>query len=412
MHEFPAISVAPFAALLLSIAVFPLAAPHVWERKWVQVLVAAILGVPTALWVATKDPHLVVHAATEYASFIVLLGALFTISGGIALTGDLKARPETNVAFLAAGALLANVIGTTGASMVLIRPVLRTNSQRKHVAHLPLFFILVVSNVGGMLTPLGDPPLFLGYLRGVPFFWTLRLAPVWALSVAALLCIFYLVDMRAFGRESKDDRAADSRDRAPLALHGKRNLLLLAATVGAAFLDAPWREAGMISAAVLSVAITPKDVRPKNGFTWGPIVEVAILFAGIFATMIPALEFLRARAPGFGISEPWHFFWATGALSSVLDNAPTYLAFVSVAQGLEASGGTQILGVPEPLLVAISVGAVMMGANTYIGNGPNFMVKAIATEQGIETPGFFGYAARALVVMLPIYVVITLLFFI
>jgi Na+/H+ antiporter NhaD/arsenite permease-like protein len=407
---FPPIAIAPFAAMLVAIAVLPLAAPRLWERRAVQALVAAVLGAPTVVWVLAKDPHLVWATAHEYASFLVLLGSLFTISGGLVLHGDLRARPEVNTTFLAVGALLASVIGTTGASMVLIRPLLRTNSQRRHTRHLPVFFIVLVSNVGGMLTPLGDPPLFLGYLQGIPFFWTLRLAPIWALSVAALLCLFYLFDVRAYGRETSEDLKLDHAAHEPIRLHGKRNVLLLAGVVGCALAPTPWREIGMIVCALLSLRVTPAAMRRENGFSWGPIAEVAILFAGIFATMIPALEILRAEAPAFGLTEPWQFYWATGGLSSVLDNAPTYLAFLSVAQGLGEAGPHAVAGVPEPLLVAISAGAVMMGANTYIGNGPNFMVKAIAHESGIPTPGFFGYMLWSLGLCFPLYLAITFLF--
>jgi len=293
--------------------------------------------------------------------------------------------------------------------MVLIRPFLRTNSQRRHAAHLPVFFIFAVSNIGGCLTPLGDPPLFLGFLRGVPFFWTLSLWPQWLLTVGILLGIVYCWDSYWWGREQAKDIRKDAGHIKPLRLRGRRNLLYLAGIVWAVFLPEPFRELMMVAMAAFGYLSTPSDYRTRNAFTFLPIAEVAILFAGIFITMVPALVLLQTHGHEFGVTEPWQFFWLTGALSSFLDNAPTYLTFVSLGQGLGLGG--PYLGVPERLLQAISLGAVFMGANTYIGNGPNFMVKAIAEEMKVKMPSFFGYMAYSAGILLPLFFVVTLVFF-
>jgi Na+/H+ antiporter NhaD/arsenite permease-like protein len=288
--------------------------------------------------------------------------------------------------------------------MLMVRLVLRTNSERRHTWHIPFFFILVASNCGGLLTPLGDPPLFLGYLRGVPFFWTLRLWPVWLGALAYLMSVFYWVDSRAYARERPDDLRRDELDQVPIRVLGKPNLLALVAIVVAAFLPSPLREGVMVGAALASIAFGPRLARTKNDFHFGPIVEVAVLFLAIFVTMVPALEYLQVRGPKLGLVAPWQFFLASGALSSVLDNAPTYLTFLSAAQGLDLPGA--VVGVPALHLIAISCGSVLMGANTYIGNGPNFMVKAIADAAGYQTPSFFDHAAKAVVVLTPLYAAI------
>ena len=423
-QSLPFWSIAPFALMLLGIALIPLRWPHFWESSANKGLVSAILGVPVALYVVGHEPILLWHTALEYVSFIALLGALFTISGGIVLRGDLRATPAINTGFLAVGALLANLIGTTGASMLLIRPLLQTNSERKHVGHIPILFIFVVSNCSGLLTPLGDPPLFLGYLRGVPFFWTMRLLPEWSFAVAILLTVFYVLDRRAVARETAADLRRDVTEQQPLQLAGTINALYLLGVV-AAVLVSPSLPEGIVRDVVrlgvmaamtgLSLATTPQELRRENGFTFGPITEVAVLFAGIFATMIPALEILRVRGAEFGIHAPWQFFWLSGALSSFLDNAPTYLTFVSLAQSL--GPGTDVAvhlaggPVSATLLTAVSAGSVLMGANSYIGNGPNFMVKAIAEEQGVKMPSFGGYMLWSGSILIPIFVVMTFIFF-
>jgi Na+/H+ antiporter NhaD/arsenite permease-like protein len=419
----PLWSVVPFAGLLLSIALFPLFAPSVWARHYAKVCLA--FGVPVACFFLLRAPRELLHTALEYASFLILLASLFTISGGILLRGTLRGTAGVNCAILAVGALLANVFGTTGASMLLIRPLLRANAHRRRIAHVVVFFIFVVANIGGALTPIGDPPLFLGYLRGVPFFWTLRaMALPWAFACALVIGAFYLVDRRALALEkvaaaeadgdparagAPDTLAAAGEERVPLSIEGKINLPLLMVVIGAVFLPTPWREMAMAAAAGVSAWKTPAKVRKENEFTWYPIEEVAILFAGIFATMIPALLILKARGAELGVVSPAHFFWVTGALSSFLDNAPTYLTFFSLAQGV--GGAETVAGVSAPLLQAISAGAVFMGANSYIGNAPNFMVKAIAEEAGVRMPSFFGYMAWSCGILLPIFALLTLIFF-
>ncbi len=423
--DLPLWSVAPFALMLLGIAALPLLAPRLWERHAFKAALSAVLGVPVAIWMATFQPWAVVHAAREYLAFIILLGALFVIAGGIVLRGTLAGTPGLNAGLLAIGAVLASFVGTTGASVLLVRPLLRANSVRRRTTHVVVFFIFVVSNAGGLLTPLGDPPLFLGFLRGVPFWWTLRLLPQWLFVNGVLLLVFYVVDSTIFRGEDLAtpgdlDKVAVAHE-VPLSVAGKRNALFLAG-VAAVLLASGWlrlpawvQGLGMLAMAALSLATTPRGLRRENGFSWGPIVEVAVLFAGIFATMIPALEVLNARGAGLGLSEPWQFFWASGLLSSFLDNAPTYLTFASAASGLlglDATNLAQLLAHPRgpALLAAVSLGSVLMGANTYVGNGPNFMVKAIAEANGVRMPGFLGYMAYSAVTLVPIFVAVTLLF--
>jgi Na+/H+ antiporter NhaD/arsenite permease-like protein len=405
LGELPVWSVLPFVLVLLAIAVMPLAASHFWESNRNKAIVTAVLGLPVAIWLGVSHLDALLGTGLEYLSFLALLGSLYVIAGGIHIAGDLEGKPAVNAAILGVGAVLANLVGTTGASMLLIRVLLRTNSQRKHRTHIPVFFILAVSNCGGLLTPLGDPPLFLGYLRGVPFTWTFGLWPIWLGVVGYLLALFFVVDSRAYAKEAAADLARDVAEKQPIRILGKRNVGLLLGVVAAVFLPTPWREVAMVALAIASVTVAGKDGREKNGFTWGPIVEVAILFAAIFVTMVPALALLHEHGGELGLRSPWQYFLVTGALSSVLDNAPTYLTFLSAAQSLGLPSET--VGIPNAHLVAISVGAVLMGANTYIGNGPNFMVKAIADEAKYETPTFFGYAARATGILLPVYVVIT-----
>ena len=438
----PLWSVAPFGGLLLSIALLPLFAPSLWARHYAKVCLA--FGLPVAGFFLLRAPRELLHTALEYASFLILLASLFTISGGILLRGTPRGSAGVNCAILAVGAVLANVFGTTGASMLLVRPLLRANAGRHRVAHVVVFFIFVVANIGGSLTPIGDPPLFLGYLRGVPFFWTLRaMGLLWAVACALVIGVFYLVDRRAFALDAAaggngapiraaegiaamspgavgdgipaaragapDTVAGGGEARVPLSIEGMINLPLLTVVIGAVFLPTPWREMGMAGAAVVSAWKTPAKVREENEFTWYPIEEVAVLFAGIFATMIPALLILKARGAELGVVTPAHFFWATGALSTFLDNAPTYLVFFSLAQGV--GGAPAVAGVSAPLLQAIGAGAVFMGANSYIGNAPNFMVKAIAEEAGVRMPSFFGYMAWSCGVLLPIFALLTLIFF-
>jgi Na+/H+ antiporter NhaD/arsenite permease-like protein len=402
-------TVVPFAGLLLSIALLPLRAPRFWENHKNKALVAFLWSLPIAITFLFQAPHELVLSMKDYASFILLLTALFIISGGIVLKGDLKATPEVNTLFLLVGAVLANFVGTTGASMLLIRPLLQTNSERRHTLHVPIFFIFLVSNIGGCLTPLGDPPLFMGLIKGVPFFWTLRLFPMWAVMVAGVLLMFYLFDSYQYRKEECRDLIRDRRRVVPLHMTGTINFLWIAGVIAAIFLPFPRREGVLILMSVMSLLTTKRECRIDNKFTYNPILEVAILFAGIFITMVPALLILNARGAELGIVKPWQFFWATGSLSSFLDNTPTYLAFFSMAQGLGLNG--DMMGIPPIFLKAISAGAVFMGANSYIGNGPNFMVKVIAEEYKLKMPSFFGYMAYSFAILIPLFIVVTLVFF-
>jgi Na+/H+ antiporter NhaD/arsenite permease-like protein len=334
-------TVVPFLGLLLSIALLPLRAPHFWEDHKNKGLVAFLWSLPIAIFLLFQAPHELVLSMKDYASFLLLLTALFIVSGGIVLKGDLKATPEVNTLFLLVGAVLANFIGTTGASMLLVRPLLQTNSERRHTLHIPIFFIFVVSNIGGLLTPLGDPPLFMGFIKGVPFFWTLRLFPLWALMVGGVLLMFYLYDSFQYRKEECRDLIRDRRRIVPLHMTGTVNFLWLALIIGGIFLPFPRREGVLILASILSLLTTKRQCRTDNRFTYNPIIEVAVLFAGIFVTMVPALLILNARAAALGIAKPWQFFWMTGSLSSFLDNTPTYLAFFSMAQGLGLNGPVQ-----------------------------------------------------------------------
>ena len=402
-------AVVPFAGLLLSIALLPLRAPHFWENHKNKALVAFLWSLPIAVYFLFQAPHELILSMKDYSSFLLLLTALFIISGGIVLKGDLKATPEVNTLFLLSGAVLANFIGTTGASMLLIRPLLQTNSERRHTLHVPIFFIFLVSNIGGLLTPLGDPPLFMGFIKGVPFFWTLRLFPMWAVMVGGVLLMFYLFDSYQYRKEECRDLIRDRRRVVPLRMTGTINFLWIAGVIAGMFLPFPRREGVFILMSVMSLLTTRRQCRVDNKFNYNPILEVAILFAGIFITMVPALLLLNTRAAELGIAKPWQFFWAAGSLSSFLDNTPTYLAFFSLGQGLGLNG--DVMGIPSIFLKAISAGAVFMGANSYIGNGPNFMVKVIAEEYKLKMPSFFGYMAYSFAILIPLYIVVTLVFF-
>jgi len=353
----------------------------------------------------------VVHTLLlEYLPFVIVLLSLYIVAGGIGVRGTLVGTPALNTGLLAIGAMLASAMGTTGAAMLLIRPLLQTNRERTRVRHTVVFFIFLVCNIGGMLTPLGDPPLFLGYLQGVPFAWTLRLWPPWACQVAALLILYFVWETREYAREPAAALRRDRVEVTPLRVQGAANIVWLALVVPTvALLGAPWREAAIVALAALSLWRTPRAVRRANGFSAGPMIEVAVLFAGIFLTMIPALELVRLRGAELGVRAPWQFFWATGILSSFLDNAPTYLTFLALGQGLGLA--REVAGVPHAILAAIAVGSVSMGANTYIGNAPNFMVKSIAEEQGVTMPSFFGYVLYSAAVLVPLFVVVTALFF-
>jgi Na+/H+ antiporter NhaD/arsenite permease-like protein len=441
----PAWSTLPFVGMLLSIALFPLLAPRFWHHHYPKV---------SAAWAATfLLPFLAVYggpalsevlhvALVDYVPFLILLGALFTIGGGIYVRGTLRGSPAVNAAIIAAGTAIASMVGTTGAAMLLIRPLLRANRERRRRAHTVVFFIFLVANIGGSLTPLGDPPLFLGFLHGVPFFWTLRLWPETLLVALFLLAVYLALDTFHWRREDATVRAQSEAPREPLQIEGRHNLLLLAGVLGAVIVSGLWhsvevdllgvhrqlptlgRDLVLVALAWASWRSTPRRVRQDNEYSWAPIREVAILFAGIFATIIPALAILRAGeagALGFivgAVQSPASFFWASGVLSSFLDNAPTYLTFLSTELGRfypglpERAAIARLIAEHEVYLKAISLGAVYMGANTYIGNAPNFMVKSIAEEAGIPMPSFFGYVVRYTVpFLLPVFVVVSLVFF-
>src|SRR5262245_33442284 len=403
--------------MLLAIALLPLAAGHWWERNANKALVALILGLPVAGYLLLQGEagwHSLQHTLLEYVEFMVLLGSLYTISGGIVLRGDLQATPIVNGCFLALGAVLASIMGTTGASMLLIRPLLQTNAERRYVTHTVIFFIFLVSNIGGCLTPLGDPPLFLGYLRGVPFTWTLSLWREWLVMVVVLLVVYGVWDTFLHAHESPQALQLDRQRIEPLRLQGGINLLFLGLVIGAvALVPSPWRALLMLAATGGSLMLGGTAARAANMFTYAPIVEVAILFLGIFLTMAPVLELLHQHGASLGINTPARLFWTAGGLSSFLDNAPTYVTFFEAARAQTSPTfvGPTVAGMPAIWLKAISLGAVCMGANTYIGNGPNFMVKAVAEEAGIPMPSFFGYMRYSCLILLPLFVGLTLVVF-
>ncbi len=419
----------PFVLMLAMIAVGPLTFHHWWENNKNKLIVSLVLGIPTAIYLIVQGltDALLHQIFYDYVPFIILLGALFTITGGIHLKGDIQAKPTTNLIFLGIGAVLASIMGTTGAAMLLIRPVIRTNSERKYKVHTILFFIAIVANAGGLLTPLGDPPLFLLYLRGASFDWFLHMVPEWLFVNGVLLIIYFIYDSFYYKKEPTANIKADITQIEPIRLSGNINFLfLLGVVLSVAFLNQQYihaihenhaigfvREIAIASMAILSLIFTKKALRIENKFTWEPIKEVAFLFLGIFVTMVPALRYLAENAANFGIDTPVEFYYATGALSSFLDNAPTAVSFHELAKGLgDLHLGSKIVaGIPEMLLTAISLGAVFFGAMTYIGNGPNFMVKAIAEENKIDMPSFFGYMFKfTLIILLPVYIITQLLF--
>ena len=429
-------SMIPFGLMLLTIAIAPLVVEHWWESNKNKLIVALILGVPTAVCLIMGGmTHDLEHQLFgDYIPFIVLLLALYVITGGIHLSGDIKAKPWVNTTFLGLGWILASIMGTTGAAMLLIRPLLATNQQRQNKVHTVLFFIALCANCGGLLTPLGDPPLFMLFLRGAEFTWFFSMWTPWLFAGGLLLAIYFALDTYYYSKEHWTAISADYREHRPLRISGNLNFLyLLGVVLTVAFVNAGvipamgeehaslWikylREIILISLAFLSFYTTKKEVRFElNKFSWTPIVEVAVLFLGIFTTMTPALAYLNVNAGSLGLDATWQFYYSTGLLSSFLDNTPTAVAFHSVATGLTpdqiaAFGGNIVAGIPEILLTAICIGAVFFGAMTYIGNGPNFMVKAIAEESGIKMPSFFGYMFKfSLIVLLPIYILVQLIF--
>ena len=472
--ELPVWSIIPFVGILLSIALFPLLAPHFWHHHFGKVSAgwALLFAIPFLIAYRGQALYDILHIyIADYFPFLILLWALFTAAGGILIQGTPAGTPLANLVTLFIGTFLASLIGTTGAAMVLIRPVLRMNKFRKSKVHIIIFFIFLIANIGGSLTPLGDPPLFLGFLHHVPFFWTMKLVTEMIFVSSLVLTVFFLFDLYSFRKEGwnqkkylkayhyeiptgmdeskiKEDflkgetsNKAHTAPSSKISILGLHNILILAGIMGAVLfsgmvhlgdvsilgvhrqIEGLTRDAALILLGLLSLKITAWSIREGNEFTWFPIKEVGILFAGIFMTIVPALAMLRAGSAGQlgfimeAVKEPWHYFWITGALSSFLDNAPTYLTFLSTALGQFYSGlpepqaVARLLAENEIFLKAISTGAVFFGANTYIGNAPNFMVKSISEEQNIKMPSFFGYMVWSILILIPIFILTTFIFF-
>jgi Na+/H+ antiporter NhaD/arsenite permease-like protein len=401
----------PFAGILVGIALLPLLVPRLWEHPAAPAVLVLVCAAPVVLLApGPHERHLLLAGVEEYVAFLALIAVLYVTAGGIHIAGHWRGTPAVNLAFLGVGAIAASLIGTTGASMLLIRPLLNANERRRFKTHVVVFFILVVANSGGLLTPLGDPPLYLGYLNGVPFHFPLTLWPAWALAMGFLLTVFWWWDRRAYKQESAETRAFEASEDTAIRIEGKVNVLIAAGIIAcsASGMASPWREATYAALLGLSLALTPTDVRDANIFHYGPLREVAVLFLGIFITMVPALHVLEQVAPRLPVHTPIGLFLMSGALSSVLDNAPTYLLFASLASA-RAGLGTNLgaLATHAPVLLsAVSVGSVFMGANTYIGNGPNLLVKAVAESAGaarVEMPSFLAYAGLAVAILTPVY---------
>ncbi len=441
----PLWSIVPFAGILLSIAIFPLVAPEFWHHHFPKVSAAwaLLFAVPFVAVYHGEAVHEILHIyIVDYIPFIILLWALFTVAGGILIRGSFNGTPALNTVFLLIGTLIASWVGTTGAAMLLVRPVIRANARRRYKVHTLVFFIFLVANIGGSLTPLGDPPLFLGFLHGVPFFWTFEILPETLMVAGILLLLYFGLDTWFWRRETQAARQPDSGPHEKLRVDGLHNLVFLAGILGGVLLSGMWhagevsilgvhqqiqnlvRDGLLILMGLLSLVTTSRKIREDNAFTWFPIQEVAYLFAGIFMTIVPALAILKAGEHGAlaglirAVREPAHYFWITGTLSSFLDNAPTYLTFLNTALGRFFPGVPEreaihaLIEHQEIFLKAISTGAVYMGANTYIGNAPNFMVKSIAEENGVEMPSFFGYILKySLPILIPVFVLVTVIFF-
>ncbi len=425
--QIPLVCTIPFVLMLFSIALFPLFGNRYWEKNENKLIVAVIISIPTIIYLfaAGLSERLYETIIFDYIPFIILLGSLFTITGGIFVAGDIEATPLVNTTFLGIGAVIASFIGTTGAAMLLIRPLIQTNKERNLKVHTILFFIAIVANCGGLLTPLGDPPLFMMYLRGAHFTWFLKLLPEWFVTNFLLLTIYYLCDLYYHKKESSAALEMDKRMISPIKLEGTLNFIWLIGVVFAvAFLNEQFipfiqqnhyykflREVVILAMAILSLLFTTKPVRVSNNFTWEPIKEVGYLFLGIFITMVPCILYLEYNAKTLGVVMPHQFYYFCGLLSSFLDSTPAAVTFHSLALGLENNAAILVAGIPEGLLKAISVGSVLFGGITYIGNVPNFMVKAVAEENNIKMPHFFAYILKfSLIVLLPIFILIQLLF--
>jgi len=417
----------PFLAMLLSIALFPLFGSHFWEKNRNKLIIALVLSLPILVFFFAHGGEKKVYETLvfDYLPFIILLGSLFSITGGIHLAGDMEATPLRNTAWLGIGAVLASFMGTTGAAMLLIRPVINTIKERHYRIHTILFFIGIIANTGGLLTPLGDPPLFMMYLRGAPFTWFFRLFPEWLFVNGLLLIIYCFVDSRYYRKEPPENIARDKASVSPLKIEGAGNFVwLLGIVLAVAFLNEQYlpfikanpyfrfvREGAILLVAGLSYVLTKKHIRYHNRFVWAPILEVAYLFLGIFITMVPCLLYLEIHARQLGIASINQFYYYTGFLSSFLDNTPTAVTFHSLALGLGQQASALAAGIPEAVLKAICLGAVFFGSMTYIGNGPNFMIKAIAEHHHMQMPHFFSYMLKfSLIVLLPVFILAQLLF--
>jgi len=429
-HIIPMWMLIPFVCQLLCIAIFPLTkVEHWWEKNTHKLMVSFLLGVPVAVWLCMHGlSHELEHQMLyDYVPFILLLMALYVTTGGICIQGDLRATPRINCTILAIGYLFASFMGTTGAAMLLIRLLLQTNSQRKYTTHTVLFFIAMVANCGGILTPLGDPPLFLLFQKGTPFGWFMGMTPEWLATGLLMLAVYYALDSKFYKKESEERIQADKEEVERVSYTGLINLIWLACVILSTMFinktyipamgepDAPFylkllREWAFVLIIILSLVTTKKKVRKDNHYNWAPILEVACVFCGIFATMIPALMYLKQNP--LPITEPWQFVYCTGFLSAFLDNAPTAMVFHTTATTLADPGAANLVaGVAEPLLRAISMGAVFFGSLTYIGNGPNFMVKSMAEQSGVRMPSFFTYMFKfSLIICLPIYILVQLIF--
>jgi Na+/H+ antiporter NhaD/arsenite permease-like protein len=447
----PVWTIIPFAGILLSIALCPLLVPHFWHNNFgkVSAFWAIVFAVPFLFVYHGTALYEIIHIyLIDYFPFIILLWGLFTIAGGIVVSGSIKGTPLLNTVMLLIGTILASWVGTTGAAMVMIRPVLRANKDRLKKVHVICFFIFLVANIGGSLTPLGDPPLFLGFIHNVPFFWvTTGILPHMLVTSIILLVLFFFLDTFYYRKEKDNVQESEKEEKVPLKIEGLYNFLLLGGVISLVLISGYWkadhfnvlgvhvylqnllRDVGIICLGVVSLLVTPKRLREANEFSWFPIIEVAKLFAGIFMTIIPALAILKAGSEGALagliaiVKDPYHYFWVTGTLSSFLDNAPTYLTFFNLALGKLGLSEAMVpaalaakAATANPVFIsylkAISAGAVFMGANTYIGNAPNFMVKSIAEEAGINMPSFFGYMIKySIPILIPIFIVVTFIFF-
>ncbi|OGL47872.1 MAG: sodium:proton antiporter [Candidatus Schekmanbacteria bacterium RBG_13_48_7] len=427
LQSIPLIASIPFIVMLGCIAVLPLVKEHFWEKNRNKLIIALILGIPTAIYLlSTGFSHNLIHTMVfDYIPFIILLGGLFCITGGITLTGDIEAKPLINSIFMAIGAVLASFMGTTGAAMLLIRPILQTNKERQFKVHTVLFFIGIVANCGGMLTPLGDPPLFMMYLRGTPFTWFFHLWKPWLFVNALTIIVYFIVDTYFHSKEPEKTLLKDKAEIQPIRMSGGLNFLwLLGVILSIAFINEQYihamhqnhylkflREGTILLMAAIAYVTSKPENRKQNNFTWHPIIEVAYLFLGIFITMVPCLIYLEVNAHHLGVNSPRQFYYYTGLLSSFLDNTPTAVTFYSLAIGLGQKATVMVAGIPFITMISICLGAVFFGSMTYIGNGPNFMVKSVAEENQVKMPSFFGYILKfSIPVLLPILVLTAFLF--